>query len=101
MNMTMTHTDCWMQDDGRAACRAPSRKAAARRDLRARLLAYAFAALALALTGLGERYVLADAPAPLVESAIASCAAELVTGSDSFTPACVPETHALQKGATI
>jgi hypothetical protein len=87
MNMTMTHTDCWTQDHG-PHCRAARRVARPHRDLRARLLAYAFAALGLALAAYGERYVLADAPAPLAESSLATCAAELVTGSDGFTATC-------------
>jgi hypothetical protein len=89
MNITMTPTDCWTHDPAAAQCRAARRVAPPRRDLRARLLAYAFAALGLALAAYGERYVLADAPAPLVvESSLATCAAELVTGSDAFTATC-------------
>ena len=87
MNMTMTPTDCWTHDPA-LHCRAARRTAPPRRDLRARLLAYAFAALGLALAAYGERYVLADAPAPLAESSLATCAAELVTGSDAFTATC-------------
>jgi len=87
MNITMTHTDCWTRDPAAAHC-AARRVAPPQRDLRARLLAYAFAALGLALAAYGERYVLADAPAPLVESSLATCAAELVTGSDAFTATC-------------
>ena len=88
MNITMTNTDCWTHDPAAARCRGARRVAPSRRDLRARLLAYAFAALGLALAAYGERYVLADAPAPLVESSLATCAAELVTGSDAFTATC-------------
>ena len=88
MNITMTHTDCWTRDPAAAHCRAARRVAPPHRDLRARLLAYAFAALGLALAAYGERYVLADAPAPLVESSLATCAAELITGSDAFTATC-------------
>ena len=88
MNITMTPTDCWTRAHGAARCRGARRVAPPRSDLRARLLAYAFAALGLALAAYGERYVLADAPAPLVESSLATCAAELVTGSDAFTATC-------------
>jgi len=88
MNITMTHTDCWTHDHAAARCRGARRVAPPHRDLRARLLAYAFAALGLALAAYGERYVLADAPAPLVESSLATCAAELVTDSDAFTATC-------------
>ena len=88
MNITMSHTDCWTHDDRAVQCRAARRMPPRRRDLRARLLAYAFAALGLALAAYGERFVLADAPAPLAESSIATCAAELVSGGDGFTATC-------------
>jgi len=101
MNITMTQTDCWTRGDSAVHCRAARRPACPRRDLRARLLAYAFAALGFALAAYGERYVLADAPAPLVESSLASCAAELVTGTDAFTMTCAPRTPAQEQGATL
>jgi len=100
MNMTITHTDCWTRGDARIDCRAARRTAPPRRDARARLLAYVFAGLGLALAAYGERFVLAEAPAPIVESAIASCAAELFGGSEAFTPACTPQAPWAAKAGT-
>jgi hypothetical protein len=99
MNITMTHTD-WMRGEDAVQCRAARRRAPPHRDLRARLLAYAFAALAVALAAYGERYVL-DAQAPLVESSLASCAAELVESTDAFTAICVPQPATQTPGVTL
>ncbi len=65
------------------------------RDWRIRLAAYAVAALTLAVMAYGERWVLEDAPTPLVESTLARCAAGLVDGRYGSIPACAPEAPAL------
>jgi hypothetical protein len=96
--ITMTHTNGWTCDPQRPCPRA-RRSAPPHGDLRARLVAYAFAVLGLALAAYGERYVLAT-PAPLVETGIATCAAGLFAGSEPFTPACVPQAPTAAKGAT-
>ena len=98
MNVTMTRTACWAHTRAHAACSSNRRSAPPQRDLRARFLAYAFAALGLALAAYGERFVLADAKAPIVETAIARCAAELVGASEPLTPACVAEAPRARTG---
>jgi hypothetical protein len=87
-------TPCKPRDDD------PRMRAGTGRALRARVVAYVLAAVVVGVMAYGERWVLAQAPTPSLESVIATCVPSLVEAGGA-TLACTTAIPVIPEGKSI